>query len=66
MRFKLSSATVALLLFVLLSGCSGNSVGYGNHEEQNQPNTAHLGLNQNRQFENGYTTNNPINNQVDP
>lgn len=57
MQIKLLSAVLALVLLGSLAGCKTNTASYN---EQNVTNQKYLGRNENRQFENGYTSNNPL------
>lgn len=59
MRSIVSNAILVLALLGSLVGCKTNTAGYPNDNNQN-PEKNYLEINQNRQFENGFTSNNPL------
>lgn len=57
MQSKLLGIAISMLFIATMAGCTETSSD--NHNNSTTDKT-HLSINQNRQFENGYTSNNPI------
>jgi hypothetical protein len=57
MQTKLLTLTLSILLIATMAGCTKTSTGTYPADTTDE---THLSINQNRQFENGYTSNNPV------